>query len=519
MPNNNFDPTSLPGVVPAQGSSASFDPTSLPGVVPAVVAAPNAPATGGNPLAAFAGGALNFVNNNPVSKSITSLAALPVQLGVKAINAAAGTHYPDPYAGGIGIGPGAPQVTSSDQSAGGFAEQEAGNALTAASLFVPAARVAEGAAPFLSPALGRFAPAAARVGTQSVLGALQGLAGGMQQGQSGADLKNSAEFGATLSGGLSTAGEFGSALLSSLASNTAESRLGDQMNRLKTLQNSYDDNSTFVKDPTTGVYVAQTNPVKTLTDTGLIKGLTVVDGRVNTDGVETGIQNMLAAQDSKAAELVAAIPGNVSLEDYKNAVVDAVKNNPQIRDAGKVQTALAEVERRFADYGESFGENVTYPQLNNIRIAMNREFNPEMRDVARTIGDSARTMLYDKATGSPELQDLMATQGQLLKAQNFVDRLRGTVVRGGRLGKYLADMVGSGVGTAIGATFGPVGMAVGSVLGAAATDRAMGTYQNNFFNPITARMAGPLDRFVSGSTAQAVSRLGKATLIPTAVQK
>lgn len=519
MENFGFTPS-------ANGSpTMSSAPVSQPGefgFVPAGgkvngASAPAPAATGGG-LGQFAlsvgKGALDFANNNSISSGIRSIAALPFQGLAKALG------QPDPFARGIGTtAPPASKVTSSDQPFGKFAEEELGNAATVGSMFVPAGRAAEAAVPLLSPILGRFAPAAARIGTQTALGAFQGLAGGMQDGQTGAELKSSAKTGAFIGGGLAAAGEFGSALLHNFSSNTPETRLGEQTNRLKTLQNSFDDNSTFKKDATTGKMISTSDPIKTLSDTGLIKGLKVVDGRVNTEAVESGMQDMLASQDKQASVLVKNMPGTVPLDLFKAAVEDSIKKNPQIRDAGKVAPALAEIERRFSDYTTSFGNGVTYPQIDDIRVAMNKEFNPELRDVARTIGDTARGVLYDSETGSPELKQLMGAQGRLLKAQNFVDRLRGTVVRGGRLGKYLADMVGSGVGSAMGSTMGPFGIGAGAMLGGMAADKAMGMYQNNFFDPLLAGPASALSRFAATPAADAVTRLGKATLIPSAVKQ
>lgn len=103
-------------------------------------------------------GVLNFINNNPVSKGITSLAALPVQLAAK------GLGQPDPYAKGIGTQTGnlkpADVTTYSGKTGGQFATEEAGNALQAGSLLFPYGRVAkfagEATAPLLGNTLGRF---------------------------------------------------------------------------------------------------------------------------------------------------------------------------------------------------------------------------------------------------------------------------------------------------------------------------------------------------------------------------
>lgn len=506
------------GGAPAQATPAAANQF---GFTPAGTATTPQPAQGGgigNDLMNFGGSLLNLINNNPVSKSLTSLAALPVQLGVKGINAAAGTNYPDPYAGGIGSGPGAAKVTSSDQPLGQFAEQEAGNAITAGSLFAPVGAAADAVTPFLS-GLGRFAGPTARVGVQTALGALQGLGGGMQEGQSGAQLKSSAQTGALIGGGLATAGEFGSALLSSIGNTTPEDRLLSQKDRLKTLQNSFDDNSTFTKNAATGKFVETSNPIQTLSTNGLVSKLKVVDGRVNTEGVESGLQDLLDASNKRATTLVQGLTGTVPATEFQTTVEDAIKNNPTIRGSGGVSKALGQVQRMFEDYTNTYGADLTYPQINEIRTSMNRYFNADTVDVERAVGNAARDTLYSAEGGSPELKGVMGNIGQYLKAQDFVDRLRGTVVRGGRLGKYLADMVGSGVGTAMGSALGPFGMGVGAVAGGAAADKAMSMYQNNFFNPMMARGANALSRFAASPAAGSTAQIGKAVLIPSAVQK
>lgn len=461
-------------------------------------------------------GALGLLQNNPISHALTSLSAMPVQGLAKAMG------QPDPYANGAMSGF---NVTSSDQPASKYLEEQGGNALTLGSLFIPAGAAADsvtGGAGLLG--------AGGRIAANTSLGALQGLGGGMQAGQGGEELKTSAGVGAALGFGLSTAGELGSAIVSNLASKTPESQLDAQTNRLKTLQNSFDDNTTFTKNPTTGQVTVKSDPISTLTNTGLVKSLKVVDGRINTEDVDAGLQQMMASNDAKSTQLVRNIPGTVSLEDFKNGVIDAVKSNSQIRDAGKLPQALAEVARRFNSYTQSFAtmgddgetvlkDEITYPTINNIRIAMNREYDPEMKDVARTIGNTARDLLYDESSGSPELQQVMSNQGDLLKAQNFVDRLRGTVVKGGRLGKYIADLGAGVVGGIAGAPFGPLGSGVAGMASAATADKLVGLAQSNYFNPALSRPAQGLSRFLGSPATQGAFSIGKSMLIPSAVQQ
>lgn len=448
------------------------------------------PAKGGGFLRSL----VSAIDNNPVSRSLTSLSALPVQLGVKAVNAATGKHFADPYAGGMGGGGTFEpvHVTSSDQGAGAFAKEEVGNAITAGSLFFPAGEAAGAASAGVRGLIPKIAPKLAtsvgRIIASTGAGYLTDVG---TQMQSGSGNPFAPGMGTALGFGLSTAGELGGAILDHYSKATPTSRLQSQTNRLKTLQNSFDENSTYTKDPQTGKLTMKTNPISTLEETGATKKLTINDGRVNVNPAREHIQELIAGQNKRAMKLVEEIPGTLPLSDFKSAVIDGVKANPSIRDAGKINQALAEIERRFGSYETSFGKDaeVQYKVIDNIRAAMNKEWDPEVKDVARTIGDTARTYLYG-STGNPELKGILLKEGELIKAHDFLDRLHGTVVKGGRLGKYIADLgagiVGGMVGSAVG---GPIGAGVGGPMAGLAADKMIGAYQNSFFNPIGARVA------------------------------
>lgn len=474
-------------------------------------------------------GALDFINNNPVSKSLTSLSALPVQLLAK------GLGQPDPYAGGIGAHGGplpTAQVTSSDQPAGQWAASELGNAATAGSLFLPVGDIAAGA----GAGLAKFAPQAlkpaagflGRVGAQATFGGGLGAAGALQNGQTDpGTIANAAGIGAITGGGLATAGELGSALVNSFASATSEGRLTSQKNGLKTLTNAFNDNST-----------AETNPIKTFEENGFTSKLKVDNGRINVDGLtnqaRTGaIDQSIGEIQDKATELVKNMPGGVDTTQFQNDVVEAIKQNPAIRDAGNVSRALADVQRRFADYRSSFGNTVPFQAINGVKVAMNKVWNPEEVDVARTVGDVARGYLYNTggssdvvaAQGGKELQSLMQNEAELIKARNFAEKLNGTVVRGGKLGKYFAQSagltVGGGIGGGIGSFFGPAGIAVGAPAGAAMGEELMrhgvNAAQSNYFNPLFSSSARNFQSLLQSPAAGLVSRTTKGMLIPSLV--
>lgn len=478
------------------GFQASGDPATPP--------APTPPST--NPMLSLGVGALNFINNNPVSHAITSLAALPVQGVAKVFG------QPDPYANGIGTGGAAPKVTSSDQPLGKFAEEEAGNAGTVGSLLLPAGKAAEAVAPWLAPVLGRFAPAAARIGTQAAIGGFQGLAGGMQAGQDASQLPESAKLGAVIGGGLATAGELGAALVDHFANNTGEARMAAQTNNLKTLQRAYNEAST-----------ATTNPIKTMEENALTPDLRVIDGKVSVERLTnphgTGsLDNLIQSQQDMGTQAVESMQGSVPTEDLKKAVVDSVKNNPLLKAKGNIGKITAEVGRRFDDYAESYGDSIPYKDVNNIRIAMNKTWDPETWDAEKAIGNAARGVLYNGTGAGTTLKSAMQNEQELINAKEFIQKMAGTAVRGGRLGKYIADLGAGIAGSVAGAPFGPLGSGVGAMASGAAADKLMGMYQRNYFSPMLSGPARAIQTAASTPAVGAAARIGKSILIPSAVQ-
>lgn len=129
----------------------------------------------------FGIGAVDFINNNPVSKGLVSLAALPVQATAKAFG------LEDPYKDGIGGGgPFKPVgVTPSEGSWGEYGSKQVGNALSVGSMFVPLARGASviTAGAKMVPGLSRFAPAIGNVGIGAGTGYAADVGMGLQEGE------------------------------------------------------------------------------------------------------------------------------------------------------------------------------------------------------------------------------------------------------------------------------------------------------------------------------------------------
>lgn len=340
------------------------------------------------------------------------------------------------------------------------------------------------------------------VGRNAALGAGFGVSGALGSGETDpSQIAQSGVLGAGAGGLLGGAGKLASDKLSSIAGNTAESRLTSQTNRLKTLTKAFNENSRPATAST-----AATNPITTLVQNGLTKGLKVIDGKVNAERLSniegTGsLDSLIDDHSEQASNLVKGMKGGVTLDKYREDVTKAIASNPEIRDAGGVSKATAEINRIFDDYKSSFGEEISYQTIDNIRARMNKVFDPETKDVARTIGDIARSYLYNGDSTNTALRSAMQNESELIKTKNFVQKLHGTTVPGGQLGKYFADLIGAGAGSKIGGMIGgPIGEAAGTVIGGGLTHKIVGGLQSNYFNPLLSGAAGLVKRAV-GSTA------------------
>lgn len=347
------------------------------------------------------------------------------------------------------------------------------------------------------------------VGKNAALGAGFGASGALGAGDTDpTKIAESTALGAGTGGLLGAAGNAIASKVGEMGAGTAEGRLGAQTNRLKTLSKAYKDNSR-----------GTTNPIQTLKENNMLSQLKVdgsskVDASALTNPQNTGsIDNLIEDHSGQASELVKNMQGTVPINDMQDEVLKAVANNPAIRDTGGVSKAQAEVKRIFADLQNSYGEDLPYQAIDNIRAGMNRVYDPAERDVARTIGDLARDYLYNGDGANAALKSAMANEAELIRARNFVEKLHGTTVPGGQLGKYFHELIGAGVGGAAGSFFGPLGGAVGAGAGSFAADKASAFSQGNYFNPIGARVGGALQKAAGSGVGKAIRGTAKAATL------
>lgn len=326
------------------------------------------------------------------------------------------------------------------------------------------------------------------------IGAGYGLTGGVGAGQSGGQLAGNIALGGATGGALGAATQGISNAIGGIAAETPESRLQAQTTRLKTLTN-----------------VAAKNPdaISTMVDSKLMPA--VIDGKVDSTAVQEGMQSLIDGQDAAATKLVSQIPGTVSRDELQSLVESKIYGNPAIAASGKLPQTLAAAQTRFDSFAQSYGEQIPWSAVNDIRIAMNKEWDPAEQDAARAIGDAARDFLYQG--GDPELKQIMAQQGKYIQAKTFAKALHGTAVKGGRLGKYAAEGVGGLVGFGLGSLGGPVGEGIGAYAGSQVAEKMLAFSQSNAFNPLLAPTAQRLQSLLQSGPGSTAGALGRSALL------
>jgi len=371
---------------------------------------------------------------------------------------------------------------------------------------------------------------AGKIGVNAALGAGFGVGGALGSGATDAgSIAQGGLVGGVTGGALGAAGEALASKLGKVAQDTGEERLTSQKNSLKVLSNAFKDNSR----PAIGGS-GETNPITTLQTVkneagkSLASLIKVTDGKVNTEELtneaRTGaVDNLIENHADAASQLVDTLQGSVPFNDFKNSVMTEIQNDPTIRGTLSIPKATAAAERMMDSAHMSYGEEIPYNAIDEIRRGMNKVYDPDERDVARIIGDTARTALYEGGGTNAAIKSAMANEAELIRARNFLEKLQGTTVKGGRLGTYfsriLGGQIGEAVGGGLGTVAGPYGAAVGAVTGGVVGDQASKLLQNNYFDPLQSRVARKLVGAATSGVGQVARGTAKAAALRAVTQQ
>lgn len=395
---------------------------------------------------------------------------------------------------------GNPEVNFEELATGGLSNREvlgsaASTALNVASLggaFNLGAKTATGAT-----SVGRAALQGA--GQGAVSGGLFGGAEALTEGEGivpGA--AKGAAFGAAVGGVLGGATKY----IDDLTKTTPESRLFETKDTFKTLQRKFNEGAVYQGRGTERKLIS--DPITTITQSGVGNKLKVVDGKINTEQARTGLREMINEIDDEVVESIAGSTATTKLSTLKQQAIDAIKSNDSLKASGKVQKTINAVDDYFQDFTESYGDEISMESASAIRRAMNKQFNPDTVDIERAIGDVMRKVIYKNVPGS---QQSLVREGQLIAADKFLDALSGRAVKGGRLGGYFANMVGAMAGST---TDIPV---VGPVAGALGANQIQQFMQRQQLNPIQPRVARGITSLIDKLPTDTAGNVSKTAIL------
>lgn len=200
------------------------------------------------------------------------------------------------------------------------------------------------------------------------------------------------------------------------------------------------------------------------------------------------------------------------LEDLRNTALQKAESE---FDGTDRQSAIDHINQEFAAYKTQYGDgqgNINLTEENKIKMSLQgktkfdttksttiNRTNKMMSAIARESVEKGADTAGLKNVG--ELNKIIQ---QHLDAVKFLQKINGQTIKGGRIGKYLAEGVGAMAGNAAGGVFGGgIGGAVGTVAGAGA-----GALFSHF-----------LQKFTSGGTISAAAIGRMAQEEPQVVQQ
>lgn len=195
------------------------------------------------------------------------------------------------------------------------------------------------------------------------------------------------------------------------------------------------------------------------------------DGRVDATKLASKNESDLQGLYKLRSDLLKQYPETGDIEEFRKLALKAA-DSTQNKGKAIVGELQNEVNTIFDSFKASFGERIPLEVLQDIKIQQRFEskaFNAlkpkrdRFSNANYIVSDAARKYIED-ITKNPLVREVNDIIGTHLDADDLLERIKsgGLIVKGGRLGKTSATLLGGLVGTAAESALGPL---VGGVLG------------------------------------------------------
>jgi hypothetical protein len=194
------------------------------------------------------------------------------------------------------------------------------------------------------------------------------------------------------------------------------------------------------------------NVQEKLAQSNVLVGTVDKNGKISTLGKDGAAEQFYKKEIEGADKIVSKrlAEGNemVSLEKIREDMTSAI-NEGNLAGSGKAQ-ALKAIEKEIKGLELDVDENGMVPleKINNAKITLNKTINyndPEkaliQKDIARVLKETVENNIKDA-----DVKAINRALQEKYAVLDFIERLDGRIVEGGRLGKYFSGIVGAGVG-------------------------------------------------------------------------
>lgn len=368
-------------------------------------------------------------------------------------------------------------------------KETVGSAVQLGANFIPVGKLAQGitgAATALR--AGKAASSIGAVGSGALTGYAFDVGNNLETGQA----PGKPGIGTAVGTALPVMGVTANTIIKGLASKTPENRLLALTKEYTTVKRAFEKGAVY--ETVNGTRTLKKDPISTLIKEKVIPS--VQNAKIDTTLSEQQILekiDVFAKLNQKAIDEATTRGVTVPLVSVKQAILENVKSNAELKASGAVGKTLGKVQSILDDFEISYGQRLPINAVDEIRIAMNRVWNPDEVDAARAIGDAMRRFQYDSVPGS---RAILKKEGELMAARDFLRALHGKTVTGGRIGRYFGDLIGAIAGST---TQLPV---VGPVVGAMGARAIANRIASSYFSPIGARGARTIQNVIDGAGIQ-----------------
>lgn len=180
----------------------------------------------------------------------------------------------------------------------------------------------------------------------------------------------------------------------------------------------------------------------------------------------------------------------VSLDVVKTKLIDKIKKSGL--QGRNLVRALSEIDSEIEGYKLALeGDNVPLTLMHDAKVdtyeSINFQTPPEVSKSRKAIAQGLKEIVEENSkTNVKKINEVLSTYYQDL---SLIERLDGARVKGGRLGKYFAQVGGNIVGGTVGSVGGPVGSAAGAIAGGEASRAIQGSLMKGTFGKATGMTA------------------------------